>query len=87
MAVTVVGGAPALTRLRVVFQGREPVEQKLLDNSVIRQACGQNTLRRFKVRINCHVHMDYEKVANDRYWSRTVVIDVLFSFFLAAILE
>jgi hypothetical protein len=27
------------------------------------------------------------KVANDRYWSRTVVIDVLFSFYLAAILE
>ena len=27
------------------------------------------------------------KVANDRYWSRTVVKDVLFSFYLAAILE
>ncbi len=27
------------------------------------------------------------KVANDRYWSRTTVIDVLFSFYLAAILE
>jgi glycopeptide antibiotics resistance protein len=27
------------------------------------------------------------KVAYDRYWSRTVVIDVYFSFYLAAILD
>jgi hypothetical protein len=27
------------------------------------------------------------KLANDRYWSRTVVIDVRFSFYLAAILN
>jgi hypothetical protein len=27
------------------------------------------------------------KVANDRYWSWTVVKDILFSFYLAAILE
>jgi hypothetical protein len=27
------------------------------------------------------------KVANDKYWSRTMVIYVLFSFYLAVILE
>jgi hypothetical protein len=27
------------------------------------------------------------KLTNDRYWSRTVVIDVCFSFYLAAILD
>jgi hypothetical protein len=27
------------------------------------------------------------KAADDRYWSRIVVINVLFSFYLAAILE
>jgi hypothetical protein len=27
------------------------------------------------------------KVANDRYWSRTVVIDVRFSLYMAAILD